>query len=293
MAHVAQWKKDEVKELKKLIDEYPVVGVVNIGSVPGRQIQTIRSSVRGEDTQIKMSRKRLMKLALKKSSKEGVLALSDHITGQAGLIFSKTNPFKIYSMLERNKTRAAAKANSIAPVDIMVSKGNTSFPPGPILSELQMGGIPAAIQGGKVAIKEDTLVVKAGEKISPATANALARLEIEPLEIKLELLAAFEEGTTYTPDILAVDADKIRSDIATAYQQAVNLSVNSAYLTKETAAIGITQAVSKARNLAINAEIFEKEVIDVILAKALAKANALDSLTREKVKSAGEEKPEE
>jgi len=293
MAHVAQWKKDEVKELKKLIEDYPVVGVVNIGSVPGKQIQTIRSSVRGDDTKIKMSRKRLMKLALKKSSKEGVTELAYHITGQAGLIFSNINPFKIYSTLERNKTKAAAKANSIAPADISVSQGPTSFPPGPILSELQMGGIPAAIQAGKVAIKQDTLVVKAGDKISPATANALARLEIEPIEIKLELLAAFEDGTTYTPDILAVDADKIRMNIATAYQQAVNLSVNSAYLTKQTAAIGITQAVSKARNLAINAEIFEKEVIDIILAKALAKANALDSLTREKVKSAKDDKSEE
>ncbi len=293
MAHVAQWKKDEVKEIKRLIKEYPVIGVVNTGSVPGKQIQKIRSAMRDEDTQIKMSRKRLMKKALKGASKEGVVELSDHITGQAGLLFSKTNPFKIYKTLEKNKTRASAKANSIAPSDISVSKGETSFPPGPILSELQQGGIPAAIQGGKVVIKQDKVIVKAGEKITAAVANALARLEIEPVEIKLDLLAAFEEGTTYTPDILSVDTDKVVSDLATAYQQAVNLSVNTAYLTRETAPIAISQAASKARNLAINAGIFEKEVIDTILASAYAKASALDAVTREKVKSKMDESSKE
>ncbi len=293
MAHVAQWKKDEVKELKRLINEYPVIGVVNTGSVPGKQIQKIRASLRTEDTQIKMSRKRLMKRALKGASKDGVEGLSDHINGQSGLLFSKTNPFKIYKTLDKNKTRASAKANSIAPADISVSKGETSFPPGPILSELQQGGIPAAIQGGKVVIKQDKVIVKAGEKISAAVANALARLEIEPLEIKLDLLAAFEEGTTYLPDILAVDTEKIKSDLAAAYQQAVNLSVNSAYLTKQTAPIAISQAASKARNLAINAGIFEKEVIDAILASAFAKASALDAVTREKVKSKMDETSKE
>jgi large subunit ribosomal protein L10 len=293
MAHVAQWKKDEVKEIKRLIKEYPVIGVVNTGSVPGKQIQKIRASMRDEETQIKMSRKRLLKRALKGASKEGVEGLSDHITGQAGLLFSKTNPFKIYKTLEKNKTRASAKANSIAPADISISKGETSFPPGPILSELQQGGIPAAIQGGKVVIKQDKVIVKAGEKISAAVANALARLEIEPVEIKLDLLAAYEEGTTYTPDLLAVDTEKIKLDLATAYQQAINLSVNSAYLTKETAPIAISQAASLARNLAINAGIFEKEVIDAILANAYAKASALDALTREKVKSKMDETSKE
>jgi large subunit ribosomal protein L10 len=293
MAHVAKWKKDEIKEIKRLIKEYPVIGVVNTGSVPGKQIQKIRASMRDENTQIKMSRKRLIKRALKGASKEGVEGLSDHITGQAGLLFSKTNPFKIHKILGKNKTRASAKANSIAPSDISVSQGETSFPPGPILSELQQGGVPAAIQGGKVVIKQDKVIVKAGEKISAAVANALSRLEIEPVEIKLDLLAAFEDGTTYTPDILTVDTDKVVSDLASAYQQAVNLSVNSAYLTRETASITISQAASKARNLAVNAGIFEKEVIDVILASAYAKASALDTLTREKIKSKMDETSKE
>jgi large subunit ribosomal protein L10 len=291
MAHVAQWKKDEVKEIKKLVKEYPVIGVVNIGAVPGRQIQKIRTSMRGEETLIRMSRKRLMNRALGEKSKEGAEKLSVHLSGQAGLLFSRINPFKIYKTLEKNKTRASAKPNSIASSDITVSKGETPFPPGPILSELQLAGIPAAIQNGKVVIKQDKVLVKAGERISPEVANALARLEIEPVEIKLDLLAAYEDGTIYTPDILGVDSEKVLSDLTAAHQQAINLSIYSIYLTRETAPIGISQAVSQARNLAVNAGIFEKEVIETILANAYSRANIIEGLTREKVKSSEKEAP--
>lgn len=281
--HVAQWKKDEVKEIKKLLSEYPVVGVVNLGVVPGRQIQKIRASMGSGDTLLKMSRIRLMRRALKEASKEGVDGLSEHITGQAGLLFSRTNPFKIHKILEKNKAYAPAKPNSIATSDIAVTKGETPFPPGPILSELQHGGVPAAIERGKVVIKEDRVLVRKGERITPEVANALARLEVEPVEIKLSLLAAYEDGTIYTPDILAVDSQKILSDIAAAHQQAINLSVNSAYLTKETAPIVISQAAGHARNLAVNAGISAKEVIETLLAVAHSKAQAIESLTKEKV----------
>ncbi len=284
MAHVAQWKKDEIKEIKKLVEDHPVIGVVDVGPVPGKQIQKIRASLRDDDTLIRMSRKRLMKRALTSKSKADVEGLFDHLTGQSGLLFSKTNPFKIYKTLEKNKTRAAAKPNSVASSDIMVSKGETSFPPGPILSELQEAGIPAGIQKGKVAIKQDKIIVRAGERITPAVANALARLEIEPLEVKLELLAAYEDGTIYTPDILGVDSSKVLMDIQTAHQEAVNLSVNSAYPTARTVPLLIAQAVSKARNLAVNASVFEADVMGAILAKAVSKAKALHSVIEDKVK---------
>jgi large subunit ribosomal protein L10 len=280
MAHVASWKKDEIKEIKKLIDEFPVIGVVNVGAVPGKQMQKIRASIRGENAQIRMSRLRLMKRALKGSSKEGLENLSDNLTGQAGLLFSKSNPFKIYKVLEKNRTRAPAKPNSLATSDIAVKKGDTPFPPGPILSELQLAGIPAAIQSGKVVIKQDKVLVRAGERITSPVSNALSRLEIEPVEIKLDLLAAYEEGTIYTPDILGVDSQKIASDFSLAHKQALNLSVNSGYPTNKTAQLLISRAEAEARNLAINAGIFEKEVMNAILASAYSKARVLESLTK-------------
>ncbi len=289
MAHVAEWKKGEVADLKDLAQTYPVVGVVNLGVVPGRQIQKIRAAMRGEDTIIRMSRKRIMGLALKKVKKEKIEGLIESLTGQSGLIFSNSNPFKIYKDLEKFKARAPARPNTVASKDISVTKGETPFPPGPILSELQRAGIPAAIQGGKVVIKEDRVLVRAGEKISSEVANALSKLEIEPLEIKLDLLAAYEDGVIYTPDLLEVDIQKIMSELSNAYKKAVNLAVNSAYLTKETAAISILRAETNARNLAINAGIYAKGVMKSIITIAQGRAVVIKSLTNDKIESMNSE----
>lgn len=295
MAHVAEWKKQEVEDLKKLIVSHPVVGVVDMENIPAKQLQKMRELLRSQ-VLIKMSKKSLMKLGLEKASKEKnkVDALEEHLGGQPAFIFSDINPFKIYKTLEKNKTSAPAKPDSIAPVDILVPKGDTPFPPGPMLGELQQAGIPATIQGGKITIKDDKVVVKKGERINDKLAMALAKLEIEPMEVGLDMLAVYEDGNIYTPDVLAIDEDETRSNIQTAYQQAFNLSLNSGYITKATAPAAIAKAAGEARNLAINATIFEAEVIDIILAKAQSQALAVDSALGDSVeKKLGEIKVKE
>ena len=39
MAHVAEWKKEEVKELTDLINKYDVVGLVDLENIPAKQLQ--------------------------------------------------------------------------------------------------------------------------------------------------------------------------------------------------------------------------------------------------------------
>ena len=41
MAHVAEWKKEEVNELKSLIDKYDVIGIVDLLNIPAKQLQGI------------------------------------------------------------------------------------------------------------------------------------------------------------------------------------------------------------------------------------------------------------
>ena len=65
--------------------------------------------------------------------------------------------------MEATKTAAPAKPGDIAPEDILVKAGDTPFKPGPIVGELQKAGIPAAIEGGKIVIKKDKVLVKKGE----------------------------------------------------------------------------------------------------------------------------------
>jgi large subunit ribosomal protein L10 len=294
--HVADWKFKEVDDLKGLLLEYPVVGIVDMTNIPARQLQKMRTLLR-EDVIIKMSRKSLMGHAIDKAAKEekSLASLNEHLEGeQPAFVFAKMNPFKLYSILDKNRTNAPVKANAVAPTDIEVKKGDTGFPAGPILGDLQQAGIPAAIEKGKVVIKQDKVVAKEGEKVSSLLAVMLTRLGIEPMEIGLDMVAAYENGTVFLPDILSVDEDQVLRDIQTAYQSAFNLSVNTAYMTKTTAPTIIGKAAMEASALAVEATIFEPDVMDRIMSKAYSqmlslaaslKDDAVDDDLRDKLTS--------
>jgi large subunit ribosomal protein L10 len=278
MTHVAGWKYDEVEKLKKLILEYPVIGVADIAGIPARQLQKMRSLLRGE-VLIKMSRKSLMQHAIEKASKEEktIKELAAHVDGQAVFIFSRMDPFKLTKILKKNRAKAPIKPNSIAPGDVMVPKGETPFPPGPLLGELQQAGIPTTIQGGKIVIKEDKVVVKGGERVSPLVATALSRLGIEPVELGIQLLAAYEGGTVFSADALSVDEEKIKDELRLSYAQAVSLILDSGYVTREAAPMVIQKCFMEAMALALKAGIYEKAVMGRMVLKAYLQMLSLAS----------------
>ena len=276
MAHVANWKKDEVNNLKELIDGHSVVGMANLADIPAPQLQKMRRTLK-EDATVKMSRKTLMSLALGESQKSNIDALGEHMEGQPALIFTNMNPFKLFKILEASKTPAPAKAGSIAPADIVVPKGDTAFKPGPILGELQKVGIPAKIDKGKIVITKDKVVVAEGEVVSREIAGILTRLDIHPMEVGIDLVAAYEDQTVYTSDLLTIDESKTISDIQTAFSQALNLSVNASIYNKVAMPYIIQNAASKSMNLALNAEILTSKTTDLLLSKAYLQMLALAS----------------
>ena len=276
MPHVAEWKKEEVKELKEMIEGHPVVGMVDLSDIPAPQLQKMRQSLRGS-AKLKMSRKTLMDLALNDSGKTNVKVLVDHMDGQPALIFTEMNPFKLYKILEGSKTPAPARAGSIAIDDIVVPKGDTGFMPGPILGELQKIGIPAKIEKGKIVITEDKTIVAEGDVISRDVAGMLTRLDIYPLEVGINLKAAYEDETVYTSDILFIDEDKTLSDIQKAYTQALNLSVNAVVFNSVSTPVIISKAAGEALNLAFNAEVLTSKTTDLLLAKAYSQMLAVAS----------------
>ena len=153
MAHVAEWKKEEVNELKSLIDKYDVIGIVDLLNIPAKQLQEMRKSLHNKAV-IRMSKKNLIDLALEdcNASKNNIVDLSEHMEGQVAVIATEMNPFKLYKILEDSKTSAPAKPGAIATDDIVIPEGDTGFEPGPFLGELQQVGIPAKIDKGKIVV---------------------------------------------------------------------------------------------------------------------------------------------
>ncbi len=271
--HLPAWKRREVSEIKRLAGEYAAVGLVDMYGIPATQLQQIRRNLRGIAV-VMMTRNTLMEHAF--SEMGGSMGdLQKHISGQSALIFTNENPFKLFKLLEKTKTKMAAKPGEIAPEDIVVQKGPTSFKPGPIVGELQQAGIPAAIEGGKVRIRETRTVVRRGEVISRKMAEVLAKLDIRPMDVGLMVQAVHYGGTVFTPDLLAVDEQAYFNNIMLAAQQAFNLSVNAAVPTRLTASALIGRAVQEARNLGVEAGIYEKGVVDLIIGRVYRETLAL------------------
>lgn len=293
MPHVAEWKKEKVADLENLTNSHEIVGIVNLADIPAPQLQTMRKSLSGKAI-LKMSRKNFIKIALENTGKENIEGLSDYLEGQPAMVFTEMNPFKLFKILEDSKTEAPAKAGAIAPADIIVPAGDTSFPPGPILGELQQAGIPAKIDKGSIVVQEDAVVVEEGEPVPKNVADVLTKLEIYPMEVGIDLLAVYEGNTIYTADVLKIDEEETKTSIASAYQSAINLSVFAGILNSTSAPLIIQEAARNAMNLAINANILTSETTDSILSKAYAQMlaiasqlsdDALDDDLREKLSS--------
>ena len=269
------WKVQAVEEIKKIFTTHPVFALVSFRGVPSGQMQKIRREFRDFAT-IKVTKNTLIEKAVKALGGDYEKVL-EFLGDQVAVVATELNPFKLYKKLEETKVPSPLKPGQVSPVDVVVEKGPTSFPPGPIIGDLQAGGIPAAIEKGKIVIKETVTVVKAGEVVRPEVARALELLEIKPVKVGLDVRMIYENGLIFTPDMLAIDTEKIAEDFANAYRNAINLAVNAAYVTPETAEILIAKAVMDARNLAINAVIFEKDVIEDLILRAHSEMLALAS----------------
>lgn len=291
---VSERKKQIVKEVGEMINKYSVIGIVDLYKLPARQLQEIRESLRGKAI-IKMVKKRLIKLILEKSKKEGIHELEKYIQGMPALLLSNEDPFELAKIISKSKSSAPAKPGDIATKDIVVSAGPTDLPAGPAIGDLQKVKLPVGVENGKIVVKQDTVVAKAGEEITKELADALAKLNINPMEIGLNLIAAYENGIIYPKDILFVSVEEYLEKIKTAYKHAFNLSLNIGYITPATLPILLAKAHREAFNLALKANYVTKETVKPLLAKAHREAVALSSKVNidTQPESQSEEKQEE
>jgi len=278
---VAEWKITEVKELEKFIDQKKVVGIVDIESLPSKQLQEIRKKLRGK-ADLKVAKSILIKLAIENLKRADLKKLEEYMDGPTGIIVSNEDPFLLYKFLKKNRSKALAKAGMIAPIDIIVPAGDTDMPAGPVLSELKMAKIDVKLDKGKIIIASDSHVAKKGDVITQQLAGALAKLGITPVEIGLKITAILEKDIIYKPDVLDIDEEKFMADLVGAYRQALNLSVNAGYPNRDSIKIMIQMAYRNAKNLSVNAEIVTKETVGSILAKANGQAGALASVLKSK-----------
>lgn len=229
---VRENKLKEVEELKKLIDEYPIFGIVDTYKLPSKQLQEIRKKIRGNAI-IRICKKSVLKHALKGSNKKNIEELEKIIPLQPAIVFSKTEAFKFYGMIDKMKSQTSAKAGDVAPDDIKVFAGPTVLMAGPAISEFTKAGIPAGVEEGKIAVKKDVVAAKKGGVISKDLAGVLRKLNIQPILVGLNIVVIYENGMIYKKDALSLVGEGYLNKLKDAFNQALNLSVFICYPTRD------------------------------------------------------------
>jgi len=276
MAHVASWKKAKVKELADVMVKNPVVAIVDIHGIPSPQMQDMRHGMR-KFASVMMTRNNLLLIAIDEAAKQtpGLEQRKSFGGGQCAVAATPMNPFKLFQQMEATKSKAPAKPGDIAPEDIVVKEGETPFKPGPIVGELQKAGIPAAIEGGKIVIRKDKVLVEKGHKVSEELAKILPKLEILPMIVGMDLKGAFEDGIVYEREILNVPVGYYPTMLATAARNATALGVSIVYPTKQTIGPLLGKAYRGASAVGVKAAIPTKDTIGPLLAKARAEMLAI------------------
>jgi large subunit ribosomal protein L10 len=275
-------KTERVAKLRATVLASPMTALVGVRGVPASALQKMRRELRGRGHPILVAPNSALRHALEEAAEESpsLAPLLEHLNDQTALLAADGNPFSLYQELFRTRSPTPARGGEIAPKDVQVSAQTTSFKPGPIVGELQHAGFPAAIEKGKVVIKKDVTIVKAGQPISREVAGLLTRLDILPLEVGLELRAVVQGGTFFPPSVLAVDLDARRAEVVAAHRRALGLAVELGYTTPETIPILVTKAHRRALALAVAAGYATKETITPLLARALREALAVQSLAK-------------
>jgi len=274
---VSEKKVREVSELKSLLNKYSIIGLARIEKVPAKALHNLRNTLR-KDVCIRISKKRLIKFAFSEAGKSNLIELANQIEGITALLLTNMNPISLAQYLESKAVKGPAKPGDIAPIDIIVKEGDTKLAPGPIISELNQNlKLPTMIKNGTIHIRQDTVTHKIGQIVDAKQSQLLARLGVEPMTVKLDFYAAWENGELIPAEVLHLDPEKILGNVRLAVSEGLNIALELGIVTPETIEPMMTKAVRQATAVAMELPVIFPDLIPSYLAKAVGTANYINS----------------
>lgn len=198
------WKAKYFEKIVELIDENPKCFIVGVDNVGSKQMQTIRSSLRGYG-EVLMGKNTMMRKALRGhiDKNPAVEKILPHLKGNVGLVFTKGDLAEIRDKINVNKVAAPAKAGAVAPVDVSIPAQNTGLGPEKT-SFFQALSIPTKISKGTIEILNEVLMVTAGDRVGASQATLLNMLKISPFSYGLIITQVYDSGTIFSPEVLDI-----------------------------------------------------------------------------------------
>ena len=262
------------QQLQELPKRYNVIALVRMEKVRSSQLLPLRKKFKGE-VEILSIKDKVAQKALAGLKIPSIEKMLDKLVGQCVLMFTNMSPFKLNILLGKNKIMLPARGGDVASIDVVIKAGNTGITPGPILTDFKEVGIATKIDQGTIWITKDSTPAKKGGVISAKLATLLSKLDVKPVEAGISLDTAIADGILYAKDEMVIDVEKYRNAFAQAYQEALSLSIEIGYVTKENVMLLLSKASQGAKSLAIEAGYLTDETKEQVLQKAHAHARAL------------------
>ena len=275
-----QRKTQMYTQLQELPKKYTVLALIKMDKVRASQILPLRKKLKDEVEFVSIKDK-VAKKAFEKLDIPGIKEMIEELKGQCMFMFTNMSPFKLNVLLAKNKVMMAARGGDIASVNVVIPAKNTGIAPGPMLTEFKEAGIPTKIDQGTIWIAKDSTPVKKGEAINEKLASILGKLDIKPVEAGISLYTALEEGLMYSQQEMVIDVEAIRNEFAQAHQEAVNLSIEAAYITPDNIKQILAKASQYARSLSIESGFMTDDTKEQILQKAYGQAQSLASQAKD------------
>src|SRR6202000_2227111 len=101
--------------------------------------------------------------------------------------------------------------------------GNASF--------FQALGVPTQIARGTIEITTDLKLVEAGTKVGASEATLLNMLNISPFTYGMTISQVYEEGQTFSPDVLDIEESQLLKALTSAIATVTTISLATNYPT--------------------------------------------------------------
>jgi large subunit ribosomal protein L10 len=269
-----QKKMQMYQQIQELPNKYKVIALVRMEKVRSSQLLPLRKKFRGE-VEIVSIKDKVAQKSLSTLKIPGIEKLAEKLVGQCVLMFTNMSPIKLNILLGKNKIMMAARGGDKASIDVVIKAGNTGITPGPILTDFKESGVSTKIDQGTIWITKDSVAAKKGDIITTKLATLLSKLDVKPVEAGIVLNSALEDKVVYNQDELTVDVEKYRTAFAQAHQEALALSIEIGYVTKENVNIILSRAAQQARSLAIESGFLTDDTKESTIQRAHGQAKSL------------------
>lgn len=267
-------KKDEVARLQKELAGAKTVALVDVRNLPDHILQATRRQLRGKASFVMAQNTVLIRAV--EGAKVGHALVPQMNTPSVLVISKEMSAYQIFSHFRKSRAAVGAKPGQLTPFDIVVKEGETDLTPGPALAGLKAAGLNAQTKGGKIVIAKDSVVAKAGTKISDLACKALQQLGVKPFSAGLNMLAGVEDGRLFSSKVLDVDEAKLSVEIIASLADGYNMSVNCVYPTEMNRNQLLSGAVAQARALAEESGAYSDAHMESLLARAIRMQSALE-----------------